>query len=387
MKIFSFIPPDVVGRGVTEDCLEAFKELGHEICCVDLKGLKGSIDGNTKVFVEVLEHFKPDFVFVIDRFGVVPKVLSGMKIPFACWFIDDPSLLARKEYVSSYGVTFACEKSWIGPLKDLGFSKIHYLPVASNPRVFKEIELSDEDIERYGCNLSFAGCYNYGINFQEGLFKEKIKDPEARAIIDQVIDIKSANPALDTSKILKDVQNDRCQFLSFRNFQDEVKWVKLYIEPRAMGFYRKRLLEGILDFGLHLYGGGWGDVIDKRVKLFGWIDYRTELPKLYNASNINLKITWAETALNMRVFDISSCGAFMLTDYKSELENMFELEEEIICYRDLRELREEIGYYLLHPEERRKIARRARERIILEHTYLHRMRDLVEIMGDVFGGL
>lgn len=388
MRIFVFIPTDVVGRAVTQDCLEALEELGHKIYYIDLKVIKDSINDNIRILVETLRQSKPDLIFVINRFGVVPKVLTRMKIPFACWLIDDPLLSAKKDYLSSYGVTFVCEKSWIAPLEDFGFERVYYLPMASNPRIFKEIELSDEDIEKYGCNLSFAGCSNYGINFQGGLFEGKIKDPETKAIIDQIIDIKSRNPSVDTSEILRDVQNDCGQFLSFRNSQEERKWVKLWIEPKAMGYYRKRLLEDISDLGLHLYGGGWSGAIDKKkVRLFGWIDYRTELPKLYNASKINLNITWAETALNMRVFDISCCGAFILTDYKSELENMFELEREVVCYRDYKDLRERIRYYLCHPEERREIARRARERVLSEHTYLHRMKDLIEIVKDISGDL
>ncbi|BCA54780.1 hypothetical protein W02_19200 [Nitrospira sp. KM1] len=86
-------------------------------------------------------------------------------------------------------------------------------------------------------------------------------------------------------------------------------------------------------------------------------------------------------ANNMRLFEATGCGSLLVTDYKENLSDLFEIGTEVVAYRSVGECRELIAYYLAHPEEARAIAERAHERTGREHTYEARMRHTSEILG------
>jgi spore maturation protein CgeB len=71
----------------------------------------------------------------------------------------------------------------------------------------------------------------------------------------------------------------------------------------------------------------------------------------------------------------------LLTDEGRNLSDLFEPGREIVTYRDSDDLADRIAYYLEHEEERAAIARAGQARTLAEHTYEHRMRELVEILG------
>jgi hypothetical protein len=97
---------------------------------------------------------------------------------------------------------------------------------------------------------------------------------------------------------------------------------------------------------------------------------------------INRHIDVAEDyANNMRLFEATGVGTLLLTDEKRNLADLFEPDNEVATYADEAELVEKIGYFLLHEEERAAIARAGQERTLREHTYEHRMRELVEVVA------
>ena len=89
-------------------------------------------------------------------------------------------------------------------------------------------------------------------------------------------------------------------------------------------------------------------------------------------------------AVNQRVFDVPACGAFVLTDYREQVEELFELNREIVCFKDQEEIPDLIRYYLKHPEKREAVSQAARERIFRDHTYDHRMKSVLDTMKRIF---
>ena len=74
-----------------------------------------------------------------------------------------------------------------------------------------------------------------------------------------------------------------------------------------------------------------------------------------------------ETA-NMRIFEATGCGSFLLTEHHENLKEYFEPEVEIETFRNTEELIEKIKYYLEHPEKREAIARKGQERCLNEYS-------------------
>jgi spore maturation protein CgeB len=266
------------------------------------------------------------------------------------------------------------DKTYVQKLKEWGFRNVFYLPQASNPKIFKKIELTEEELERYGCDVSFAGSSLYSYKQR---YCERIENPFIKTLFDEVIEILSKNPLLDLSAVLEEVSATYKRKVLFK---EAYEWlIKSRIEFSAMAKYRKEILESLMDFDLRVYGDqAWMDLLDRRVRFFGKIENRKELPKLYNATKINLNITRTQqrTSPPMRVFDISSCGAFLLTDYREELGYLFELEKEIVFYKDTRDLREKVNYFLKNPAERKEIGERAQRRVLEEHTYEIRLTQM-----------
>jgi spore maturation protein CgeB len=85
-------------------------------------------------------------------------------------------------------------------------------------------------------------------------------------------------------------------------------------------------------------------------------------------------------ANNLRLFEATGVGTFLVTDWKLNLHEMFEPGKEVIAYRTPEECAELIQYYLEHEDEREAIALAGQQRTLRDHTYYHRMQELVSIV-------
>lgn len=96
---------------------------------------------------------------------------------------------------------------------------------------------------------------------------------------------------------------------------------------------------------------------------------------------LNRHIDTAENnANNMRLFEATGVGTLLLTDMKENLGELFEIGKEVVAYSSAEEAAELIHYYLDHPAEAAAIAKAGQERTLREHTYRHRMEELVHIL-------
>jgi spore maturation protein CgeB len=88
----------------------------------------------------------------------------------------------------------------------------------------------------------------------------------------------------------------------------------------------------------------------------------------------------APYANNSRLFEATGMGTLLITDWKENLHDLFEPGREVLAYHTAEECADLIQYYLEHEEERQAIARAGYERTLSEHTYYHRMQELVAIL-------
>jgi hypothetical protein len=96
---------------------------------------------------------------------------------------------------------------------------------------------------------------------------------------------------------------------------------------------------------------------------------------------LNIHIDMAEQyAANMRLYEATGVGTLLLTDWKTNLHELFEVGKEVVAYRSIEECIELVKYYLEHDDEREAIARAGQERTLSEHSYYHRMQELTEIL-------
>lgn len=96
---------------------------------------------------------------------------------------------------------------------------------------------------------------------------------------------------------------------------------------------------------------------------------------------LNRHINVAENnANNMRLYEATGVGSLLITDRKDNLGEIFEVGKEVVVYSTQEEAAELIRYYLDHPQEAATIARAGQARTLREHTYRHRMEELVPLL-------
>jgi hypothetical protein len=88
----------------------------------------------------------------------------------------------------------------------------------------------------------------------------------------------------------------------------------------------------------------------------------------------------APYANNCRLFEATGAGAMLLTDWKANLQDMFDVGREVAAYRTVEDCAQTIRHYLTHEDDRRAIARAGQARTLRDHTYRTRMQELVEIV-------
>ncbi|AIY85855.1 MULTISPECIES: glycosyltransferase [unclassified Thermotoga] len=85
-------------------------------------------------------------------------------------------------------------------------------------------------------------------------------------------------------------------------------------------------------------------------------------------------------SVNVRVFEITGAGGFLLTPYRKCLEDLFVIGEEIEVYYSLNDMIDKIDHYLKNSEKREKIREKGQKRALMEHTYEQRLRTMLEII-------
>ncbi len=112
-----------------------------------------------------------------------------------------------------------------------------------------------------------------------------------------------------------------------------------------------------------------------------------ELISDYNSYISGLNITQKEVSgyssgLNMRGFEIPSCGMLLINDYRENLGDYFDLENEICMYHNIEELKTILDKLSKYPKEFEKIRLNGYKRVVAEHSYEHRMKKVLEVYSQ-----
>ncbi len=89
----------------------------------------------------------------------------------------------------------------------------------------------------------------------------------------------------------------------------------------------------------------------------------------------------AQDSANMRTFELAGMGRFVLAPRNQAHRELFVEGREIELFSTPEELREKVECYLPREAQREAIGRAARERVLVQHTYEHRARRILELVG------
>jgi len=86
----------------------------------------------------------------------------------------------------------------------------------------------------------------------------------------------------------------------------------------------------------------------------------------------------ATEATNMRMFETCGVGSLLLTDYHSNLNNIFKIDEEVLVYRDVKEMIEKALWALDNRREANEIAEAGYKRLLKDHTVAIRSKQFIK---------
>jgi hypothetical protein len=107
----------------------------------------------------------------------------------------------------------------------------------------------------------------------------------------------------------------------------------------------------------------------------GWIapiSFDQYVP-LYQRSRIgiNVHLRGSGTLAGYRLFDLPANGVMQISDGGSHLNEFFKVGEEIESFEDASDCVEKVEYYLVHEDERRRMAENALRRVRAEYAFAH----------------
>ncbi len=84
---------------------------------------------------------------------------------------------------------------------------------------------------------------------------------------------------------------------------------------------------------------------------------------------------------NMRLFEATGVGTFLLTDFKDNLDTLFAPDREVVAWRSIDDCLNAIGRYLVNDDGRAAIAHAGQARTMGQHTYSHRAREILGLIA------
>lgn len=347
-------------------------------------------------FVQKLLHavltFRPDCCITLNHMGVdvegvLMDLLARLELPLASWFVDNPHLIIHlySRCVSPWTALFTWDADNVESLRAAGFQHVAYLPLGTDPQRFRP-QAGPAPAE-WRSDVSFVGnsmIYKVGARLRKGRFPRALLLPFYRCA--------AAFMASDTRSVADFLREDMpdvyAHYMALPDNEARLAY-ETALTWQATRLYRNGCVRELLPFSPLIVGdGGWNIEFRhdaRKPRLLDPITYYTDLPRFYPCSAINFNCTSKQMkgAVNQRIFDAPATGAFVLTDWRPQMEALFE-PHEIVCYREKEEIPDLVRHYLAHPGERQAVARAGRDRVLRCHTWAHRLKDMLDEMRRIY---
>jgi hypothetical protein len=361
---------------------------------------------------------KPSFCLAQNDYSFDPlhpllsdlyRFLQSENIPTVCWYVDDPSLSGSFGSVAkmwtppfpknfyyfypdrTYAEFFSARGLPASQLLSAADSNLQaYTPKApqydlslvARPSLSTEKSLLTlGDIQKEAADIFFSIFERLVTSTQifkkflaEGVRHESLRD----ALFDRFNShiLSYFIPAYESHPQYLESRNNLCGFISSFSPPDSSRLQLLLTGPADQLYSACELLSYVSRLqsrGLKLFGGDiWKKFFPNLSDEPKYLE-PSDLYDVYGSSRINFCYTKRQfpTAVVERPLHILAAGGFPLTDYRSDLEVLFE-KDEIISYGSIEEAESLIDYYLRNERARAEIVEKGRKKVFASHTYAHR---------------
>ncbi len=300
-----------------------FEKNGHNVLPFDPSTVSHAAD---RVF-DITRDYRPHFI-LHTKTELPAEIYNELRktVKVIQWYPDPviPDFIVP--YVSAADIFFTMSEGLVDEFRELN-PNVYWLSQAYEPSFFQVKEINSKDVKKYSTDVTFAG--NLGSKPQYLPRREYLQ-----TIIDKGIHLKWWGPRM----------------------------------PRK--FSTIPLILGKLG---RSYGGKfvWGEVHAKIAKL----------SKIYLGFDSQPHV---RKSMSERLYIAVGCGAFYMCRYVDGIEDILEPDKEIVTFKSEAEMIDKIKYYLKNDDLRGRIAEAGRRRVLREHTYEIRVRQMLEILQNHF---
>ncbi|MDQ0418975.1 spore maturation protein CgeB [Croceifilum oryzae] len=274
--------------------------------------------------LQVVQEFNPDLVIVLlGHNGYLAEKISLIRqlgVKTALWATDDPYFIdISKEVATYYDYVFTIDTGCIGFYRSIGCQKVFHLPLATDPEVFRPMNVASS----YCSDICFVGSL-YGAR--------------------RIAFFNSISSYLLTKKVLL-VGLYWDQIQNYSLFQDKIRL-------------------------------GWTPG-EEAARYYNGAKIVINLHREHNENQNQFLVP--ALSINNRTFEVASCGSFQLTDIRPDLHEFYTPGLEIETFENPDDFINKIEYYLKNENERKKIEMNGLKRTLQENTYEKRLRQLLDI--------
>lgn len=373
------------------DIIDGFRELGIEVSEIDIEIHDKTVlpSKTVEIVSKYLQDNPVDFVFSVNFYPALSEVCNIYHIRYFSWTVDCPVLeIFSKSISNEWNRTFLFDKAQYNDLTRYNPERIFHLPLAANPEKMKNRidNMPAQTRVKYSHDVAFVGSLysekcpyddisglsDYASGFLQGMMsaQENVYGYYFvdEALPDEIIDeIKSCVSNFDK---LKDYDN----YLT-----DRITASQFYVASKITSNERQNLFKTLSErFDTHIYTASNTSAMS-RINNHGTCNTLTEMPVVFNGSKININTTSKaiRSGLPLRVFDILSCGGFLISNFQQELMEFFTPGQDLVVYSSLDECVELCRYYLENESERKDIAAAGLETLTKFHTYKIRLAQMI----------
>jgi spore maturation protein CgeB len=264
----------------------------------------------------------PDLVLALSQAPLTMAVLEQMrrkKVLTAMWFVENfRHLTYWQQMVTGYDFWFVMQQAaCLDAFRKAGAKHVSYLPLAADPSIHQPMAFTAEEGQEFGADVSFLGA-------------------------------------------------------GYRN--------RRHILPSLVGH----------EWTFKLWGNEWdnpGALAPVLQRGGARIDTSTSV-KIFNATSVNINLHSYTgdgfdpegDGVNPRTFELASCGAFQVVDTRTLLPAIFD-ESMMAVIDNPDQLLPTVQTYLHEPARRVAMAELSRKRVLEAHTYEHRMKTFLGVVG------
>jgi len=277
--------------------------------------------------------FKPHIVLFVAQSPFTDKLLKDLNkagIVSMYWFVEDFRRLTYwKSVYNSFDYFFMIQKGEFEDVLQRSCSSIWgWFPVGAEPKTHKKVNMTVEEKDFYGSDISFMGAaYPNRVSFFKQFFSRHYEETKQRSNL---------------------------------NFK---LWGTGWTESELSDYINIPLGE-------------------QRISI-------EQSNMIYQATKININLHSSNDGssifdlngdfVNPRTFEIAACGGFQLVDDRAAVRELFEADVDIVLFSSVEEALDKAIFYLKNESLREKISRAGQEKVLKYHAYEHRLKNMIGV--------